>query len=237
MENEEAVNENVEQPTATDSAPVENKDEETTEVIETTENVEENNKEPQDDKYENVKKALAQERAEKKKLSDYIKQLNNQSTQEVKPDENGFIDPNKYKEQIKNEMRQELEWRESERKDWEYTVNKHPEIAKDEDLIMAIKGMRQSALLNGQLLSSSEAAEKLFKKIDKASVKAEQEGIHKAQVSERIVDRAQMVEPSAAKNDNSELDDLKERMSYADHKTSDQARLEYLSKFGDKYIK
>ncbi|OPZ94740.1 MAG: hypothetical protein BWY74_00351 [Firmicutes bacterium ADurb.Bin419] len=236
MENEEAVNKNVEQPTTTESAPVENKEttEETVETQETQETTEKT--EVVDDKYENVKKALAQERAEKKKLSDYIKQLN-KTNEEIKPDENGFIDPNKYKEQIKNEMRQELEWQASERQDWEKAVSEHPELSKDEDLIMAIKGMRQAALLNGQLLSSTEAAKKLFSKIDKASSKAEEEGIKKAQVSERIVDRAQMVEPTSSKHDNSEVDDLKEKMSYADHRVSDQARLEYLSKFGDKYIR
>jgi hypothetical protein len=116
----------------------------------------------------NTEKKALEEKV--RQYENYVASLNSQThtPEPVAQDDNGFIDPEAYKRQIKDELRQEQQFIEADRKDWDTAIKAYPDL-EDEDLADAVRGFHQRAILKGKLISYKEAADKVLGK-DRKSV-------------------------------------------------------------------
>ena len=131
------------------------------------------------------KSRLDKEIAKRKQLENLVRTQSLSSQASVQED--GTIDPNAYKEQIKNEMRFEMQ----QQTEWNAMLAEYPDIAKSAVLQRAVRGAIQDTLVNeGSLLSPTEAAQSIYGEISKSTEKARERGRKEAQVSETIQERA-----------------------------------------------
>lgn len=227
-ETETVVEEGQETPEPVESTPTE----ETSDLTPEPETVEPESKQSQAVPYErftevNERARIAEEKAARYEA--YLASLQGQQQQPNYQTEDGEIDPVAYKEAIKAEIRRETEMLRSQEKAWAKAESKYPELA-DPDIRDAVEGKMNKALLGGELLSPEEAASRVLGKIQKKTSEAREQGRKEAQVSERIVNRAQMAEPSnpTAKGP-SRQEELQRLMQHPDERVAEKARLEYLS--------
>lgn len=163
-----------------------NENDNTEEVVETAEesSTSEENRESQEE-HMIPKSRLDKEIEKRKNLESLLKAQQFQTQAAVQED--GTIDPNAYKEQIKNEMRFEMQ----QQAQWGEALTKYPELANSTVLQKAVRGAIQDTLISeGQLLTPTEAAEQILGEISKSSEKAREKGRKEAQVSETIQERA-----------------------------------------------
>lgn len=157
---------------------------------------------PRDEQIANLNKALHQEREQNKRLKEsYFPQ-----SKEVKPDSEGYIDPNELANTIQSNTTQGVNQILREEREWNKCLKKHPEVEDDPVLERAIRGIKATALVNdGEIITYEEAADKLLGKLkkntDKAVQEAEAKGRTDAQTSEKIQERAVITEPSGGKED------------------------------------
>ena len=99
--------------------------------------------------------------------------------QNVQPNDEGFIDPVAYKEQIKAEVREDLQFQERERRAWQKLEERYPELKTDKEARQLVLAKRLFDVQNGgsgSLLSAG-------KSVMGRETRAKQAGKADAQVS------------------------------------------------------
>jgi len=110
--------------------------------------------------------------------------------------EDGFIDPVKYKEQIKSEVREEVRFERNEAKGWEKLEEKYPQLSDDSDLREIILAKRINDVQRGGDGSLIKSGETVMKKFGQAR----QEGKADQQVSVRRQKSAGVSRSTAPRN-------------------------------------
>lgn len=153
--------------------------------------------------------------------------------------EDGSIDPLKLiqytKEQAKEEIRHEQRATEFERDDWNKAVKEFPMLADNPKLAEFVRNNRLNQIVTGRgYRSYSSVAKDIIGEITKSTQAGEEKGRNDAQVTEKIVARAGMVEPSNTKEpsgDEREKTELEQMMKSPDYGIAQRARQQYLSKY------
>lgn len=141
-----------------------------------------------------------------------ISQYTNRQVQQVEPDEDGFINPEAYRQSILEEVRSELAFKEQEAKAWASIENRHPEIKEDRELRDLVEAQRLADVARGGTGNLSKIADKVMTKL----TSYQQKGKVQAQVSETVQKSAGLQTATANKVDSSKDGDLIERMSRGD---------------------
>lgn len=141
-----------------------------------------------------------------------ISQYTNRQVQQVEPDEDGFINPEAYRQSILEEVRSELAFKEQEAKAWASIENRHPEIKEDRELRDLVEAQRLADVARGGTGNLSKIADKVMGKL----TSYQQKGKVQAQVSETVQKSAGLQTATANKVDSSKDGDLIERMSRGD---------------------
>lgn len=159
------------------------------------------------------------------------------TTPSLTADEEGYVDPNQILAAAEERAYQRMQQHMSESKEWEKAVSKYPELEQDDDLATAVTGYRNTALAQrGELLTFSEAAERLLGRFKKAETKAVEEGKRQAQVSERVQKRAVVDTPSTETVDpkEKEISELRTALRSPDvsNRDRDKIRIRLLELMG-----
>lgn len=182
-----------------------------------------------DEQIAGLNKALSQEREQSKRLKEALA-----AKPQVQPDDDGSIDPNAFAQNILGQTQNIIQ----DERNWNKALRKYPELDEDRDLERAVKGYRNSALVeDGEILTYEEAAERVlgkFKKQTEQNIqKAEEKGRSEAQMSERIQQRAVIDAPSGGKETSEDIRKAEARkILYSPDSTDAQreaARIELLS--------
>jgi len=147
-----------------------------------------------DEQIANLNTALHREREQNKWFKESI------APRPVQAEEDGSIDPNVFAQNILSQTQNIIQ----DERNWNKALRKYPELDEDRDLERAVKGYRNSALVeDGEIITYEEAAERVIGKFKKQSEKniqkAEEKGRTEAQTSERIQERAVLDSPSGGK--------------------------------------
>jgi len=111
--------------------------------------------------------------------SDWDSVVSQPRVQDVQPNDDGYIDPIQYKEQIKAEVREDIQFQERERRAWQKLEEKYPELRKDKEARQLILATRIFDVQNGGNGSLAVAGRRVMGKI----TGAKQEGRVDAQIS------------------------------------------------------
>lgn len=133
-----------------------------------------------------------------------------QQVQNVQPNEDGYIDPIQYKEQIKAEMREDLKFQERERRAWAKLEEKYPELKNDKDARKIILATRIFDVQNGGTGSLAVAGRQVMSKI----TGAKQAGRADAQVSIKTQQNANLSRATAPRDTSSS--DTRSRLQRGD---------------------
>lgn len=219
------------------------------ETVDTTEESEVEETETQDDaeesveteepvsreQYENLKKALHEERQKGKARQEQpqqapIPQVDANDLSDV-TNEDGTIDPIKYAQKIERNTVQKFRAMSAEERDWEKAIKEYPELETNPDIADAVRGLRDRVLVNrGEWLTYADAAGKILKRVEDATAAGKEAGRKEAQVSETIQKRAGIARPSnrSEETQDSKMSEIKQRMVKGSSKDREAARLEYL---------
>lgn len=167
-----------------------------------------------------------QEEPEVPDASDYnsADYLNNQP-QAVQPDEDGYIDPNAFRQSVIQEVEQKLQFEKAEAKAWGAIETKYPEIANDPELKELVNAQRIADVAQGGAGNLGKIADKVVGKL-KAY---QQQGKAQAQVSETVQKSAGLQTASANKVETNKDSDLIERMSRGDETAQEQLISDWLA--------
>lgn len=144
------------------------------------------------------------------------------------PDEDGFIDPNKFYQQVKadavNELRQEMKFQEAERKAWSAIEKKYPEIKEDPELRDILNAQRIADVASGGKGDLNQVASKLLGKINSYKTI----GKAQAQVSEKVQKSASLQQNTATNVASNKDNERFDRMSNGDISAADELIAEWL---------
>lgn len=207
-------------------APVQEPVEQPQEALEVVEQ-EETNSEQQTQSEEQSEEAPSQEEPEiNYDLTQFLQPQ--QETPKFVPDEDGFIDPNKFYQQVKadavNELRQEMKFQESERKAWAAIEKKYPEIKEDPELRDILNAQRIADVASGGKGDLNQVASKLLGKINSYKTM----GKAQAQVSEKVQKSAALQQNTANNVDSNKDNERLSRMSNGDTSAADELIAEWL---------
>jgi len=157
--------------------------------------------------------ATVAEETQEEKLAYYQKQV----PQEPQFDsEEGYIDPAKFYAQIKAdtlaEVREELKFEETERKNWAKIENKHPELKEDKEIRDILNAQRIADVATGGDGDLNRIADKFFNKLNSYK----NQGKAQAQVSEKVQKSASLSSQTNNTVERNTNNDLIERMSRGD---------------------
>jgi len=130
----------------------------------------------------------------------------------IAPDEDGYIDPNKFYHQVMNSVEQKLAFQKSEERAWSQIEQKYPDIKSDADLRELVHAARLNDVTRGGKGDLNDAAGKVFAKLQNYQSK----GKAQAQVSETVQKSATLQTQTANTNQPTKDSDLIERMSRGD---------------------
>lgn len=143
--------------------------------------------------------------------SDWDSTVNpNQQAQNVQPNDDGYIDPIAYKEQIKAEVREDMRFQERERRAWQKLEEKYPELKNDKDARQLILAKRIFDVQNGGNGSLAAAGKAVMGKI----TGAKQAGRADAQVSIKTQQNANLSRATAPRDTSSS--DTRSRLQSGD---------------------
>lgn len=143
--------------------------------------------------------------------SDWDSTVNpNYQAQNVQPNEDGYIDPIQYKEQIKAEVREDMRFQERERRAWQKLEEKYPELKNDKEARQLILAKRIFDVQNGGNGSLSAAGKAVMGKI----TGAKQAGRADAQVSIKTQQNANLSRATAPRDTSSS--DTRSRLQSGD---------------------
>lgn len=144
------------------------------------------------------------------------------------PDEDGYIDPNKFYQQVKadavNELRQEMKFQESERKAWAAIEKKYPEVKEDPELRDILNAQRIADVASGGKGDLNQVASKLLGKINSYKTI----GKAQAQVSEKVQKSASLQQNTATNVASNKDNERFDRMSNGDISAADELIAEWL---------
>lgn len=133
-----------------------------------------------------------------------------QQVQNVQPNEDGYIDPIQYKEQIKAEVREDMRFQERERRAWQKLEEKYPELKNDKEARQLILAKRIFDVQNGGNGSLAAAGKSVMGKI----TGAKQAGRADAQVSIKTQQNAGLSRATAPRDTSSS--DTRSRLQSGD---------------------
>lgn len=136
--------------------------------------------------------------------------VNNRQSQNVQPNDEGYIDPVAYKEQIKAEIRDDMKFQERERRAWQKLEERYPEIKNDREarqLVLAKRLFDVQSGGDGSLLSAGKAVMGRF-------AAGKQAGKADAQVSIKQQQNAGVSRASAPRD--TSTNDYRERLRSGD---------------------
>lgn len=122
--------------------------------------------------------------------------VNRGSVQNVQPNDEGYIDPNAYKEQIKAEIREDMRFQERERRAWSKLEEKYPELKGDKEARQLILAKRIYDVQTGGNGSLATAGRTVMGKI----TGAKQAGRNDAQVSIKTQQNANLSRATAPRD-------------------------------------
>ena len=154
-----------------------------------------------------------------------ISQYRPQPVQQVQPDEDGFINPEAYRQSILQEVEQRIAFKEQEAKAWTSIESKHPEIAADRELRDLVEAQRLADVARGGAGNLSKIADQVMGKI----TSYQQKGKAQAQVSETVQKSAGLQTATANKVDATKDSDLIERMSRGDEAAQQELISDWLA--------
>ena len=164
-----------------------------------------------------------------KQYKEYVQGLNQQ--QQLQQFDPEVVDPQQIVNLATQQAVAQMEKRQQDTEAWNKAVSKHPEMAEDRDFALAVKGLRTSMLLEeGEVITYTQAADRLMKKVKGQKEAAKLEGIKEAQVSETIQQRQTLPTPTHNTGDD-ERTELQQLMRSADPKVAKSARLKYMSTY------
>lgn len=146
----------------------------------------------------------------------YLRQMQQQQT--VQPDDDGYIDPNAYRQSILQEVEQKLQFQEQERRAWEAIESKYPEVKNDKELRDLIDAQRFADVAKGGAGNLSKIAQNVVGKMKSY----QQQGKVQAQVSEKVQKSAGLQTATANNVDTNKDSDLIERMSRGDQSAQEE---------------
>lgn len=120
----------------------------------------------------------------------------NQQVQNVQPNDEGYIDPIQYKEQIKAEVREDMRFQERERRAWQKLEEKYPELKNDKEARQLVLAKRIFDVQNGGNGSLAAAGKAVMGKI----TGAKQAGRADAQVSIKTQQNANLSRATAPRD-------------------------------------
>jgi hypothetical protein len=153
--------------------------------------------------------------------ADYI----NREVPQVTPDDDGYIDPNAFRQSVVAEVRAEMEFSKQEDKAWKAIEGKYPEIASDPELKDLVNAQRIADVAQGGAGNLGKIADKVVGKMKSY----QQQGKAQAQVSETVQKSAGLQKATANKVDSSKDSDLIERMSRGDETAQHELISEWLT--------
>lgn len=146
----------------------------------------------------------------------YLRQMQQQQT--VQPDDDGYIDPNAYRQSILQEVEQKLQFQEQERRAWEAIESKFPEVKNDKELRDLIDAQRFADVAKGGAGNLSKIAQSVVGKMKSY----QQQGKVQAQVSEKVQKSAGLQTATSNNVDTNKDSDLIERMSRGDQSAQEE---------------
>lgn len=153
--------------------------------------------------------------------ADYI----NREVQQVQPDDDGYIDPNAFRQSVLQEVKQELAFEKAEAKAWGAIETKYPEIANDPELKELVNAQRIADVAQGGAGNLGKIADKVVGKLKSY----QQQGKVQAQVSETVQKSAGLQTATSNKVESTKDSDLIERMSRGDGVAQEQLISEWLA--------
>ena len=142
--------------------------------------------------------------------SDWDSIVSQPQVQNVQPNEDGYIDPIQYKEQIKAEVREDMRFQERERRAWQKLEEKYPELKNDKEARQLILAKRIFDVQNGGNGSLAVAGRSVMGKI----TGAKQAGRADAQVSIKTQQNANLSRTTAPRDTSS--NDTRSRLQSGD---------------------
>jgi hypothetical protein len=136
---------------------------------------------------------------------------NRGSVQSVQPNDEGYIDPAAYKEQIKAEIREDMKFQERERRAWQKLEERYPELKTDREarqLVLAKRLFDVQSGGNGSLMTAGKSVMGRF-------TTAKQAGKADAQVSIRTQQGASVGRATAPRDTSSS--DVRDRLRTGDN--------------------
>jgi len=153
--------------------------------------------------------------------ADYI----NREVQQVQADDDGYIDPNAFRQSVLQEVKQELAFEKAEAKAWGAIETKYPEIANDPELKELVNAQRIADVAQGGAGNLGKIADKVVGKLKSY----QQQGKVQAQVSETVQKSAGLQTATSNKVESTKDSDLIERMSRGDGVAQEQLISEWLA--------
>lgn len=139
------------------------------------------------------------------------------STTNIQPDEDGYIDPNKFYNSVMQDVERKLEFQRQEERAWRNVEKQYPEIVEDKELRDLVHAARLNDVTRGGKGDLNTAAKQVFNKLQAYK----SQGKAQAQISETVQKSAtlqtQTAKPAPANSDS----DLIDRMSRGDKVASE----------------
>ena len=155
-----------------------------------------------------------------KQYNDYtadISQFLNPSQPQIQPDEEGYIDPNKFYQTVMQDVERKLEFQRTEERNWQKVEKQYPEIVEDKELRDLVHAARLNDVTRGGKGDLEAAAKQVFNKLQAYK----SQGKAQAQISETVQKSATLQTQTAKSTPATTDSDLIDRMSRGDKVASE----------------
>jgi hypothetical protein len=153
-------------------------------------------------------------------ITQFMQQPQTQPT--FTPDEDGYIDPNQFYNQVLQDaearIEQKIQFQEQERRAWSDVEAKFPEVKEDPELRELVNAQRLADVARGGKGDLNDIAGKVIGKFQSYQSK----GKAQAQVSEKVQKSAGLQQNTATNVDTTKDQDLMERMSRGDEAAKEE---------------
>jgi hypothetical protein len=146
-----------------------------------------------------------------------ISQFMAQPQPQIQPDEDGYIDPDKFYTSVMQSVEQKIAFQSQEQRAWQDLEQKHPEIKQDKDLRELVHAARLNDVTRGGNGNLDAAAQKVLGKLKSYQSK----GKAQAQVSESVQKSATLQTQTATNTETNADSQLIDRMSRGDETASE----------------
>lgn len=146
-----------------------------------------------------------------------ISQYLTPSQPQIQPDEDGYIDPNKFYNTVMQDVERKLEFQRQEQRNWQKIEKQYPEIVEDKELRDLVHAARLNDVTRGGKGDLDAAAKTVFGKLQAYK----SQGKAQAQISETVQKSATLQTQTAKPAANNSDSDLIDRMSRGDKVASE----------------